>query len=207
MDEDFKKIYHRNVDLAHECWGNIIQGLYREFPPDTISVEGSCNEIAKESYHTRYEYLKTEMTVELLTNIYHLPHTPLVTSCLERWLEEAMIVEKQYGIRILYLFYWEHRMGNWNAMAKQELDIAQETFSPFNCRELLTTLLGVDVQLRQAPDYLIYRKIIHQLWPQALSEPINPGPLIVSLKDAVRALLKKLKIYDILRNSYRKMVK
>lgn len=181
MDADFREIYMRNVTLAHDFWGSIIQGLYREYPQDKIAVEGSCSEIGRCWYH-RYGEHPPEISAEMLADMTEMAHTPFIIASFDRWLGEARVVEKEYGIKILDLFFWEQREGVWNAWAQQELDIVQESFSPFNCRELLTILLAVDERLRKEPNYHLYRDIIYQLWPDALKEPINPVPIEVRLR-------------------------
>ena len=80
------------------------------------------------------------------------------------------------GATLLDIFYWEQRMGNWGALYPAELDIAAETISPFNCRLLLETCLKAERKLRLPPDYVFFKEIIWKLWPEVLSEPINPGP-------------------------------
>jgi hypothetical protein len=208
MDENFKKIYKRSVSLAHDCWGSIVQTLCSEYPQERVAVDGSCSEIARQYYCKRSNYSENgEIDAAALADLCRMVKIPLVLTSFEKWLSEARVVEKEYELKILDLFYWEQRMGNWNAMAQQELDIAQETFSPFNNRELLTTLLGVDSQLRTTPDFSLYKRIIRRLWPQVLSEPINPVSRRVRLKQIAQVLLRKLRVYRIVRSVYRQIVK
>jgi len=79
-------------------------------------------------------------------------------------------------------------------MTQLEFDIAwRESITPYNCRDVLTTLLGVDERHRRAPDYALFRRLIERLWPEVLQEPINPRSrqsLHQRLKDVVRSLLR-----------------
>ncbi len=78
-------------------------------------------------------------------------------------------------------------------MTQLEFDIAwREIITPYNCRDVLTTMLGVDERYRCAPDYTLFKRLIDRLWPEVLSEPINPhkpktliGYLIDKLKHRV----------------------
>ena len=106
---------------------------------------------------------------------------------------EADAVARDYGFKILDLFCWEQRMGNWQAMSQTEWDIVQEVFTPFNCRELLTTLLAVDLKFRKEPNYRLYREIINTLWNDVLSEPINPISRKEKLVRTVKVLMAKSK--------------
>ena len=52
--------------------------------------------------------------------------------------------------------------------------MVQESFSPLNNRRLLALMLGVDVDLRRSPDFRFFASLIGNLWPDVMSEPINP---------------------------------
>ena len=84
-------------------------------------------------------------------------------------------VSQQHYVKLLDLLEWEQDHGNWVAMTQLEFDIAwREIFTPYNCRQVLATLLGVDERFRKAPDYLLFQRAILKAWPELLSEPINP---------------------------------
>jgi hypothetical protein len=56
-----------------------------------------------------------------------------------------------------------------------EFDIAwKDILVPNNCRRLLADMLSVRERDRKIPNDILYRKLIAELWPQALSVPINP---------------------------------
>ena len=95
-------------------------------------------------------------------------------------------------VNILDLFYWEHRMGSWQAQSQLKWDIAQESFTPFNHRKLIEIMLSVDSKFRQEPEYIFFKKIIQNLWPVLLKEPINPDK---TFKESVKAFLLKMGIY------------
>jgi hypothetical protein len=101
--------------------------------------------------------------------------SPYVCEVMKRWYAEALACENELGLRVLDLFLWEQRMGHWGAQYPFEQDIVVEEMSPFNNRGLLLTLLSVDGKKRKAPPYTFYRRLIADLWPEAMSEPINPG--------------------------------
>lgn len=179
MDDQFKFKFNRNVATAHACWGNIIQGLHLEYPSTRVAIDGTCSEIARCFYYKNGKYPQEEITAEQLAQLTRMIPSEFVLARFGAWLKEAKVIEGMHGMRVLDLFYWEQRMGRWNAMAQQELDIAQESFTPFNHREILVALLGADVGLRCEPRYRIYRRIIRELWPEVLFQPINPVSLYV----------------------------
>jgi len=116
-------------------------------------------------------------------------HEPFAVHYFEKWLAD---VEVRHGVKLLDLFEWEQGHGNWLAMTQLEFDIAwREIFTPYNCRAVLTTMLGVDERYRRTPDYLLFRRVIEKLWPDVLLELIKPRArqnLLQPRNGAVRTL-------------------
>jgi hypothetical protein len=120
---------------------------------------------------------------------------------IKRWMtdiDDVFLIEEA---SLVDLFYWEQLMGNWGALHPAEQDIACDQIRPFNCRLLLETCLKVPKRKRTAPEYEFFKNIISELWPEVLSEPINPGPkgfgllkkkLRQSMPDTVFQRLRKL---------------
>jgi hypothetical protein len=111
---------------------------------------------------------------------------PYAREAIDLWFVGAESFCRDYNIPILDLFYWEQRMGHWGSQYPQEQDIAIEELSPFNNRNLLLSLLRVPSSERASPDYSFFRKLIGELWPEALAEPINPGNAGDYLKSVVK---------------------
>ncbi len=77
-------------------------------------------------------------------------------------------------IDILDLFYWEHKMGSWQAQSQLEWDIVQEQYTPYNPSGLLELLLGTHADIGSVPDYMLYYRMCSLLWSDAMVEPVNP---------------------------------
>ena len=73
--------------------------------------------------------------------------------------------------------------------------MGQETFSPFNSRELLISLLGLPKKYRRKENPVVYKKIIEHLWPDVLQVPINPGPKKIAIR-----ITQYLGIFPLFRN-------
>lgn len=202
MEKKFKDIYFRNVITAHETWGNVAQGLYNHFPDDRVCIKGNVSEIARCFYYY-YKYPKN-ITAETLAILVSMGSNKFVINKFDDWLKKAQITNSKYGYTILDIFYWEQRMGNWQAMSQSEWDIVQEVFTPYNCRELLTTLLNVNKKYRKPPTFELYRLIIKELWSDVLSEPINPKPVKEIIMNKFRKYMLYL-FYDV--NSYLKILR
>lgn len=185
MDDEFKNKFKRNVTTARLDKGLIIYCSYKCFNPEKVQINGNVSGIAKCCY--RLSKL-SKVSGETLAKFAEMGKNTFAIKQFEKWLSTTEGIEKRYGINILDLFFWEQREGNWAAMTFTEADIANETFTPYNCRCLLTTLLSVEEKHRMKPKYELYKKLIMHMWPETLELPINPQPF----KDRVKRLLKLL---------------
>jgi len=143
----------------------------RRYSPDVINVNGNGAEIARCFYG--YTSRRVSLDMLLLFSGYGR-RSRFVEEELEKWYSQGCRCAAESGIPLLDLFYWEQRMGNWGTLFPFEQDIAVEEISPFNNRSLLCALLRVPPQRRKAPHYRFFQKLARHLWPQALSEKVNP---------------------------------
>jgi hypothetical protein len=92
------------------------------------------------------------------------------------------------------IFFWEQRVGNWLAGNQTEFDTAwQEIIIPYNCRNLLIDMLSVRERDRRHPRNLLFQKLIMNLWPDVLQEPINPHKTrLMALKRMFRIQIKRI---------------
>jgi hypothetical protein len=109
----------------------------------------------------------------------------------EKWLATTRKISADFGVNILDLFYWEQREANWGAMNQTEADIAHESFFPYSCRKLLTTLLSAEEKYRMPPSHELTKELAFQMWPETLRMPINPYPFKTKIKRAARTLLRR----------------
>ena len=213
MNREFRNIYKRNVTTAHDSWGKINQGFYEHFPKDKMCVKGAISsEIVKPYlYDEIYELANIKdvntFNASLLAQSYGMRGNPFAIRYFDRWLPEAREVVKKYNVNLIELFNWEQRTGNWMAMSLTEGDIVCETFTPYNCRELLWTFWSVDKKFRKSPEQKLYTGIINSLWKELLSEPINPIQTGYKHKAKVKlkALLVKTNTYEIVKELYYRM--
>ena len=190
MDREFREIYRRNVTTAHDLYGKIAQGLYNHYPTERVNMKGNAVPITICPYRHRLRRWRKgadkDITTRTLAWLMKIPEEQdFGLEALDRWLSEAARTE----VNVLDLFFWENREGNWQAMSQSEWDIVQETFVPFNCRLFLVNMLSVPEPLREMPTYTLEATLIHRLWPEVLSEPINP-PVTPTMLSTVREFLK-----------------
>ena len=147
------------------------------YKDNMINVNGNAAEIAR----CFYGYTSRKVTVDmLLTFSGYGRQSRFIVEQLEKWYPQASQYAAESGIPLLDLFYWEQRMGNWGAMFPFEQDIAIEEISPFNNRSLLCGLLCISPTRRRAPGYSFFRKLVQHLWPETLTEKVNPDSRYVA---------------------------
>jgi hypothetical protein len=120
----------------------------------------------------------------VLAKLFGWSDDPLALAACDEWLSEF---PSELNLDVLDAFYWECRVGNWASLACLTLDAYPDVVSPFNCRELLESGLGVDVVHRIQP-YNLYRQICLLAEPETMALPINTTWL-KSAQDRLRSLL------------------
>lgn len=186
MSGDFKDIHAFHSVLINESWGSITQGLFNHYPQDRVCVKGNVSEIARNFFGT---HSNENVDENLLAKFAGVKGRSVPTKHFKKWLEEIKDICIKYNYQVTDLFYWEQRMGSWQALSQLEGDIVQETFTPYNCRKLLNYMLGVNVKYRDFPDYKLYKKIIEEMWEETLSYPINPSKN--NLKNKLKQYIKR----------------
>lgn len=188
-DPSFKEVYFQNVSFAHANWCKIAYGIFLEYPQDKVCLKGSCSEVCRCFYYPSGRHKQIRGVEQLIALVKGWDELAFIKGPLSMWLGEAKKVNKKYSVDILDLFYWEHRVGNWQAQSQLEWDIVQEEFTPFNHRGLLETMLGIPPKYRcGGKDNILYSKIIKKLWPEVLREPVNPKNLMYYYKEILKRI-------------------
>lgn len=172
MSEEFAEIYRKNVDTPHDAWGVKAEAELKSLPQGAIILSGTVSEVCRRFFWNRAPVpdITPELLAQLTKEKTALCDTPFAMKAFAQWLEKAQFK----SLHTLDMFYWEHRAGGWAATSRDELAISHERISLYNCRELLKLMLSADESYREAPDYPLYRMIIEKLWPEGLTEPVNP---------------------------------
>ena len=119
-----------------------------------------------------------------------------------RWLSDAGIPD----VDLLDLFCWEQMAGRWQAKIRAEYDLVQDSFAPLNNRRLLGVLLAIHPDRRRGPDFPFFSELIAALWPDVLSEPINP-PEPMTTPRRVLNVIKKTGVLKLVPHSAKEKVK
>ncbi len=203
LDPEFHRLYNANVDFADQRTVQLALEILRKIPQDRVAMKGSCAEIVRCAY---YPYGISDKIVSSSQFVYAgWEELPFIAERLEEWFKGARRACDNANMELWDLFYWEHDMGSWMSQVWLEKDIAQESFSPFNYRPLMTMMLGVPVKYRREPDYLLFQRMIKRLWPELLNWPINPKPMNLKgkIEMRLRQLLLNLGLYALVRRLYK----
>jgi hypothetical protein len=190
---DFSSRFKHAVYLAHEHYGPDAEAILRSFSRTKAALTGSGAEVGRCAFRQALPRSETRtIRATDLSELQYMGHEPFAVRHFEKWLADVAV---RHNIKLLDLFEWEQGHGNWLAMTQLEFDSAwREIITPYNCREILTTLLAVDERYRRPPDYSLFKTLIRQLWPEVLSEPINPQerwPLLRRMKRKLCLLARR----------------
>lgn len=169
QDEAFDNALERNVFALHNPAKKV---LYRNFYQNfqgKVNASGNISDLCRTIYG-----IEPVHEVEDLLALVYLSGSKYAITSLKDWFADAKILCDTLGYNLRDLFFWEQQLGNWGSMFASELDIAIDEFYPFGTRRLVETILAVDETLRPYTNSSVHRRIIELLWPELLSEPINP---------------------------------
>ena len=189
VDEEFKQIYLKNTLFPSEVHMPIIYNYHKNFP-QKINLPGTFSDISRSFFNT----YRKNITPELLAKLWDYSDIEYAIENYRKWLDTSGEIIKKYNYYITDLFNWEERYGNWVTQFQTEKEIAQDEFGPYNCRNLMKIFLSVPRKYRDVHTNIYFRAMIKHLWPELLSEPVNPNS-----RKYLSFYLKKLKIYWVIR--------
>jgi hypothetical protein len=173
FDNGFVEIFRRNVSVPHYVYAPDAQAILAHYGRRKVAVTGSTSEVSRSSFRAHLSRPgDTGITLSNCSQLQQMGDHPFALLHYDQWLSG---IGDHYNVDVLNLFEWELDDGNWLAMCQLEFDIAwKDIFTPFNCRELITTLLALDYRHMRPPAYALYMKMITALWPEILNVPVNP---------------------------------
>jgi hypothetical protein len=196
ITSEFENIYKQNTDTAHvDDWGKIAFGMSRTYPQHKVAIKGNCSEIGRCYYYHNGRHKKNITQKDLLRLEKGWEKLKIASDEIKKWYD--LIKVDKFNYDIYDLFYWENRMGSWQAQSQLEWDIVQEVFSPFNSRELLDLMLSIDSSKRKLDNPDLYQKAMKFLWDEVLIEPINPPSMKKRAKNQLAGILATLGFLEI----------
>ncbi len=166
----------------------LINGLQKNFAGKCL-IAGNIGEIGR-SYYGNIKRVDAQVLAKLLG----YKNNRFVEAEMQKWLDgldaEAIGVQN-----LLDLFYWEHRMGCWGAMAMTDTAGVMDVVAPMNNRVLLETFLSVPKKSRTYYYNQLFDGMIEKMDARLSNFPVNPGK-----KSFVIKTLVKLGLYDWYKN-------
>lgn len=185
IDVSFKERYNAHGENAHSYWLQMAYAVEINGYDSYVWVKGSCNEVLRNSCGVLNSW---QITPNILCKLFKIPYDDFSEMVLSEWLQDAKSYCKINNMRLLDLFYWEHRCGSWLSECLNESDLVSETFTPFNCRAYLELGLMINEARRMPPSYTLFAEIIEKCGLR-VGVPVNAGRYS-SLKSKVKILLK-----------------
>lgn len=185
------------VDFPNPRNAAIHTNVYNPELAGKLIVSGIASETAK-----RYYGEESNTTPERLAILAGYGEHPYAVETMDEWLQGAAPVTEN-GYDLIDFFHWEYNVGSSVARETTEINLsAAGVFPPFNHKQLISTLLGVDPRYRDMYDHRIYRLLINRLWPELMRFPVNPNP-----KSNIIRLMKRMGIYTAYSDLKRRILK
>jgi hypothetical protein len=188
IDPDVKALARLNHGSIGSAYCADTQSLLEAHPPDRVCVTGDVAEIFKVHYRAD-GVADRDLVAGDLARLLKIGDGPFATAAMERWLQGA----RPSPLPLLDLLCWEQMAGRWQARIRFEYDTVHESWAPFNCRQLLVTMLGVAEEHRRAPGFGLLAALIQELWPEVMILPINP-PEVPTLRRRLASAAARLGI-------------
>jgi hypothetical protein len=188
---DFERLLQRQTSLPHLFFGEWAYALLGTYPEQRVALTGSCSEAARLKWY-RKASLPT-ISADKISDLYgwQLSRNEFVLQSIEKWLQTAKPSCEKSGFEILDLFYWEFKMGRWLSQNLTELDLVQEVMCPFNCRELITTMMSTPWNDRSFyTHFRLQRIMLSKLWQECLSLPWKTDTGVKKSKNYIKAHLR-----------------
>jgi hypothetical protein len=168
MSEEFQSLYERSATWARERTGHIAFSCLKKFGPEATILNSNISEYSQVSYWLP----KRRINGEGLAILKGLNISQAISD-FQKWLDEAIPICKASRMNVLVLFQLELR-SRWVANSFAECDISYESFNPYASRRIFSTELSVNERWRRGRRIDIPIRQIKHMWPEVLSEPINP---------------------------------
>lgn len=191
VDNEFRRIFLDNVFLATERMLPTIYNVYFKNHSEKVNILGT-GEIGRTRFGKDPRWLNSHYLAYKVG--YH--KCPYAIKQCEQILSDIEPIARMAGLNVMTVFQWEQNKGNRWVVGNSESDIAIEEIDPFDSHLLYEFFLGVNDIYTEYKYPIIFKKLIHQMWPELLKWPINPP---FTMKDKIKYLLEKIHFLELLK--------
>jgi len=191
VDDEFREIFLSNTFFASERILKTIFNVYFKDHSEKVNILG-IGEIGRTRFGKepkKVDSYRIAYKMGFKNNVYALKQS-------EKIRDELLSVGRKFNVNVLTLLYWEHWLGNWGVTGNSESDIAIEEIDPYASHMLYEIFLGVNKKYTNYYNPVLFRKMVHKMWPELTKWPINPPR---SFRGKMDHFLKKLGIYSMLK--------
>ncbi|MCF6350827.1 MAG: hypothetical protein L3J23_07340 [Flavobacteriaceae bacterium] len=188
IEKDFNQLntdtrYKNSVDFPR------FLNIGIETKDNEIVINGNISEIARNFYG--YHKNATSKDLSFLSG---KSNQEYAIKEYDKWLKNKIEFTK-LGYNYLDMFYWEEKMGIWQAKAKTEsYALNRNVTTPYNSRDLLTLLLSTKRKYRDSHFNKLYDKIIFNLSNN--NKSVKKLPINLSKRTIIIRLLKRFGLYN-----------
>ncbi|WP_147450701.1 hypothetical protein [Rhodophyticola porphyridii] len=171
--EEFLKVnefntYYRHIPPAPWAYRRLALSATKE----PVHIRSNLSEIGRMFYKGRKIDPKSPHDLVRLWSNDPSLHTKENENAFRTFCEDTAFF--RCPVELTSLFYWEHRMGCWHSQVALEADIACESLSLYNSRDLLSLFWAVPIEA-QKNDQLL-KRIVREIAPELAHYPINGKP-------------------------------
>lgn len=174
VPDEYVTVFKKNVALPHYIYVSDAFAILKTYSQKKAVMTGGVSEIGRWSFRRQLpkDHRKNVSPADL-AKLQKVKNNHYAIGCFSKWLDGLGNI---FNVDVLDLFEWEQGHGVWLANCYLEFDLAwRDIFTPYNCRDLLVTMLSVPENYRKAPESRFHMELISRLWPETLGVPINPG--------------------------------
>lgn len=186
MNQEFEELYRCSATWARDRHGHIAYSALKHFGSEATVLNSNISEYSQVSFWLPQSHING-VGLAILKGLNH----PIAVTDYEKWIKSAYPICLAANINVLVFFDLEIR-SRWVANTFAECDIAYESFNPYNNRRLYCVELAVNERIRRPVHrYDFPKKLIKNMWPEVLQEPINP-------EKQLSAKIKKFLLHNII---------
>lgn len=169
----YSEAIDRNTYLRH---GREISYMYFNAfkKKNYMHIRSNISEIGRFYYGKCRDYRLNELSLLFLWGSINKDYisSPVIRNAFREYFVKNEYY-KLFNYNAFDIFYWEHRMGQWNAEVLVEGDPSFNTIQLFNCRNVLKSLLAISETDRKN-DSLYKYAIFNKGIPDLTNVPLNP---------------------------------
>jgi hypothetical protein len=199
--EEFESALKKSVDIPQSENKRVLYYDFFSGFKDEVNISGVVGELCRSRFGD-----KRKATAKNLSAIFGRDDSLYAINMAQDWLDEIKSNKvEETGVNIWDLFYWEQFIGNWGVAGQASSDLAIEEFFPFNCRNIIELSYGLDdLAYENSP---LFIALINNMWPEALSEPVNPKSELEKCITTFKKFLRKIGVFNKIRYVYFKLFK